>query len=93
MRFLSLLSLAALCTFASAADHTTMNTMCPVSGKPIDATVKTTPYNSKTDNTGKASPGGTHTMVGFCSAHCHDTYKKDPAKYQEGLEKQKTSAK
>ena len=93
MRFLTLVSLLAIGTFASAADHTSMNHKCPIDGKPVDATVKMTPYNSKTDNTGKASPGGVQPMVGFCSMVCCETYEKDPAKYHDALEKQKPAAK
>ena len=93
MRLFTLIALLALGSYATAADHTCMNKTCPVSGKPVDATVKTTPYNPKTDNTGKASPGGTKDMVGFCCPKCEATYTKEPEKYREDLEKQRSSAK
>ena len=93
MRFLTLVSLLAIGSFAAAADHTSMNHMCPVDGKPVDSSVKMSPYNPKTDNTAKASPGGVQAMVGFCSMKCHEVYEKDPAKYHEALEKEKPVAK
>ena len=93
MRFLTLVSLLALGTYASAADHTSMNKMCPVDGKLVDTTVKMMPYNSKTDKVGKASSGATQELVGFCSMKCEEMYEKDPAKYHDAIEKEKPSAK
>jgi len=93
MRFLTLVALMAVGTFAAAADHTSMNHKCPVDGKAVDATVKMMPYNSKTDQTAKASPGSDKAMVGFCSMKCCETYEKDPSKYQDALEKEKAATK
>ena len=93
MRFLSLMSLLALGAYATAADPACINKTCPVSGKPVDISVKTKPYNPKTDGVGKASPGGATDMIGFCCPKCEATYDKDPAKYHEDLEKQKAAAK
>ncbi len=94
MRFLTLIALLAVGTYAAAADHTSMNHMCPVDGKAVDATVKMRAYNPKTDNTGKASPGADKAaMVGFCSMKCSEEYEKDPGKYREALEKEKAAAK
>jgi hypothetical protein len=94
MRFTSLLCLLSLAAVAAAADHTCMNKTCPVSGKPVDTTVKTVPFNPKTDTKGKAAPGGTsEDVVGFCCPKCEVTYLKDPEKYRGDLEKQKGSAK
>lgn len=93
MRFLTLLALLAVGTAATAADPTCMNKTCPVSGKPVDSSVKTRPFNPKTDNTGKASPGGTQDMIGFCCPKCEATYEKDPEKYREDLEKQRGATK
>ena len=92
MRFLSLLTLLAIIGHASAAD-TAMNATCPVSGKPVDATVKTVPFNPKTDTAAKASPGARTDAVGFCCPKCEPTYVKDPEKYRAELEKQKSAKK
>jgi len=91
MRFLTFVSLLALGSFAAAADHNCVNKTCPIDGKPVDTAVKMMPYNPKTDNTGKASPG--RPMVGFCTMKCAETYEKDPSKYQEAIEKQKEATK
>ena len=93
MRFFTLLSLLTLGAYATAGDPACMNKTCPVSGKPVDSTVKMVPFNPKTDNKGKANPGGTQDLVGFCCPKCEATYDKDPAKYSDDLEKQKASAK
>lgn len=93
MRFLTLVSLLALGSFASAADHNCMNKVCPIDGKPVDTSVKMMPYNSKTDNAAKASSGATQDMVGFCSMKCCEMYEKDPSKYHDALEKQRPVAK
>lgn len=92
MRLLNLISLIAFGAYAAAADPVAINTTCPVSGKPVDATVKTMPYNAKTDQTGKASPGPSY-VVAFCCPKCEATYVKDPEKYREGLEKQRPHGK
>lgn len=91
MRYLTLLTLLAIGTAGTAADH--MNKTCPVSGKPVDSSVKTVPFNPKTDQKGKASPGGTQETVGFCCPKCEATYDKDPEKYRGDLEKQRGTAK
>jgi hypothetical protein len=87
MRLLTLFSLIVFAAQAAAADPVVMNTTCPVSGKAVDPSVKTRPYNHKTDQAAKASPGGAY-LVAFCCAKCEPTYAKDPEKYREGLEKQ-----
>lgn len=92
MRLLNLVALFALGAYAAAADHVAINTTCPVSGKPVDPSVKTTPYNPKTDQTGKASPGPAF-AVGFCCPKCEASYVKEPEKYQDGLEKQRAAGK
>jgi hypothetical protein len=94
MRPLMLLSLLAMGSYATAGDPVCMNKTCPVSGKPVDSSVRTVPFNPKTDTKGKANPAGTRDdMVGFCCPKCEATYDKDPGKYREDLEKQKASAK
>ena len=96
MRLLTMLSLLSLGVYAGAADHHVINTTCPVSGKPVDKSVKMTPYNPKTDQAAKASPGGTVVageVVAFCCPKCGPAYSKDPAKYREDLEKQRAAAK
>jgi len=93
MRFLTTLTLLAVGTYATAGDPVCMNKTCPVSGKPVDSTVKTVPFNPKTDTKGKASPGGTQEVVGFCCPKCEATYLKDPEKYRDDLEKNRTSGK
>jgi hypothetical protein len=92
MRFIPLMLLLSLGTYAMAGDHV-MNTTCPISGKPVDPTVKTTPFNPKTDTAAKATPGGPAYAVGFCCPKCEATYVKDPAKYHDDLEKQKAATK
>jgi hypothetical protein len=93
MRLFSLSCLLSLATVAAAGDHL-MNKTCPVSGKPVDSSVKTVPFNPKTDAKGKAAPAGTsEDVVGFCCPKCETTYLKDPEKYRGDLEKQKGSAK
>lgn len=92
MRLLNLITLIALGAYAAAADHAAMNTTCPVSGKPVDPAVKTTPYNPKTDQAAKASPGTAY-AVGFCCPKCEATYVKDPEKYRADLEKQRAATK
>lgn len=89
MRLLSLITLLALGLQASAGDQA-CNKMCPVSGKPVDPTVKMVPFSSsKTDTAAKAAPAGTtDQMVGFCCPKCEATYDKDPAKYEAGIHKQ-----
>lgn len=93
MRLLNLVALLAVGAYATAADPVAINTTCPVSGKAVDPSVKTTPFNPKTDQTGKASPGGGAYVVGFCCPKCEPTYAKDPEKYREGLEKQRPHGK
>ncbi len=97
MRFLTLVSLFAIGSLASAADHTSMNKMCPVDGKLVDSSVKMLPYNSKTDQAAKASSGATQPstqqMIGFCGAKCHEMYEKDPAKYHDAIEKERHTTK
>jgi hypothetical protein len=77
MRLLNLITLIALGAYAAAADHAAINTTCPVSGKPVDPAVKTTPYNPKTDQAAKANPGTAY-AVGFCCPKCEATYVKPP---------------
>lgn len=93
LRFLTLVALLAVGTFAASADHTSMNHKCPVSDKAVDATVKMMTYNSKTDQAAKAIPGSDKAMVGFCSMKRCETYEKYPSKYQDALEKEQAATK
>ena len=93
MRFLILLSLLALGTHANAGDPMCINQTCPVDGKPVDASVKMVPFNSKTDTKGKADPAGTADMVGFCSEKCKEAYLQNPDRYRDNLDKQHISTK
>lgn len=87
MRFLTLISLIALGTSAAAADPEVINKTCPISGKAVDSSVKTTPFTYQTNHVGAVNPGRSY-AVGFCCPKCEPTYNKDPEKYREGLMKQ-----
>jgi hypothetical protein len=98
MRFLALLSLLAIGSHGIAAEPVAFNKTCPVSGKPVDTSVKMRTYNPKTDQAAKATSGATvdpdgSEKIGFCCPKCEPEYEKDPAKYNEKLEKQRTTAK
>jgi YHS domain-containing protein len=63
-------------TEATAATVKPWNTVCPVMGNKIDATVKTVEYDGK--------------LYGFCCDGCDDKFAKDPARYSRNLSKDGT---
>jgi hypothetical protein len=87
MRFITSIALGLLLmagSYAQAADATApatcINKTCPISGKPVDDSIRMVPFP------GKTAPVGS--MVGFCCPKCEATYDKDPAKCEADLTKQ-----
>jgi YHS domain-containing protein len=71
-------AVSSCCGSSAAAKETVTpwNTVCPVMGNEVDASVKTVEYDGKN--------------YGFCCGGCDSKFQKDPARYSRNLSKDGT---
>ena len=66
----------------ASSKGTCCNDTCPIDGKAVDKSIKTSAYHPV------SGPKTPDMVVGFCSDDCRSAYEKDPARYDATINEQ-----